>query len=190
MNLIVQLVVALAVVLFVYLLLDAAYISLYAADAVSSISETVTGHKTVFRKSAAVLFYLLGSACLAVLAVVFASHGVGAWTTAGIGLLVGLFAYMAYDLTLIGVFTGHIKDMGALYRFATLTPQGITVTREFGTCSDLATVTLEDTSNGMQEPRLTMVGTLDPEAPGHGPRLRLHHFVLRQGQVEELVAQP
>lgn len=77
----------------------------------------------------------------------------------------------------------------ALYRFATLTPQGITVTREFGTCSDLATVTLEDTSNGMKEPRLTMVGALDPVAPGHGPGLRLHHFVLRQGQVEELVAQ-
>lgn len=77
----------------------------------------------------------------------------------------------------------------ALYRFATLTPQGITVTREFGTCSDLATVTLEDTSNGMKEPRLTMVGALDPVAPGHGPGLRLHHFVLRQGQVEELVVQ-
>lgn len=77
----------------------------------------------------------------------------------------------------------------ALYRFATLTPQGITVTREFGTCSDLATVTLEDTSNGMKEPRVTMVGALDPVAPGHEPGLRLHHFVLRQGQVEELVVQ-
>lgn len=77
----------------------------------------------------------------------------------------------------------------ALYRFATLTPQGITVTREFGTCSDLAAVTLEDTSNGMKEPRLTMVGTLDPVAPGHRPGLLLRHFVLRQGQVEELVAQ-
>lgn len=77
----------------------------------------------------------------------------------------------------------------ALYRFATLTPQGITVTREFGTCSDLATVTLEDTSNGMKEPHLTMVGALHPAAPGHRPGLRLHHFVLRQGQVEELVAQ-
>ena len=77
----------------------------------------------------------------------------------------------------------------ALYRFATLTPQGITITRDFGTCSDLATVKVEDSSNGTQEPRLTMVGTLDRVAPGHGPSLRLHHFVLRQGQVQELVGQ-
>jgi hypothetical protein len=79
----------------------------------------------------------------------------------------------------------------ALYRFATLTPQGIAVTREFGTCSDLATVTLEETPSGVQEPLVTMVGALDPAEPGQEhPRIRLHRFVLRQGQVQELQAQP
>ena len=77
----------------------------------------------------------------------------------------------------------------ALYRFATLTPQGIAVTPEFGTCSDLSAVTLESTPDGTQEPRLIVVGALDPAARGQKPRLRLHHFVLRQGQVEELAAQ-
>lgn len=77
----------------------------------------------------------------------------------------------------------------ALYRFATLTPQGIAVTPEFGTCSDLAAATLEETPQGAQEPRITMVGALDPIEPGQEPRLRLHHFALRQGQVLEVSPQ-
>lgn len=77
----------------------------------------------------------------------------------------------------------------ALYRFATLTPQGIAVTPEFGTCSDLAAATLEETPQGAQEPRITMVGALDPIEPGQEPRLRLHHFALRQGHVLEVSPQ-
>lgn len=78
----------------------------------------------------------------------------------------------------------------ALYRFATLTPQGIAVTREFGTCSDLAATTLQEMPSGAQEPLVTMVGAIDPVEPGQDhPRLRLHHFTLRQGQVQELQAQ-
>ena len=78
----------------------------------------------------------------------------------------------------------------ALYRFATLTPQGIAVTREFGTCSALAAVTLEEVPKGAQEPLVTMAGTLDAVEPGQEPpRMRLHHFALRQGQVQELQVQ-
>ena len=78
----------------------------------------------------------------------------------------------------------------ALYRFATLTPQGIAVTREFGTCSDLAAVTLEEVPKGAQEPLVTMAGTLDAVEPGQeAPRMRLHHFALRRGQVQELQVQ-
>ncbi|MBY0410069.1 MAG: hypothetical protein K2Q97_08050 [Burkholderiaceae bacterium] len=78
----------------------------------------------------------------------------------------------------------------ALYRFATLTRQGIAVTPEFGTCSDLAAVTLKETTTGAQEPLVTMVGTLDAVEPGQeSPRMRLHHFALRQGQAQELQAQ-
>ena len=78
----------------------------------------------------------------------------------------------------------------ALYRFATLTPQGIAVTGEFGTCSDLAAVTLQEVPQGVQEPLVTMVGALDAVEPGQeSPRMRLHQFALRQGQVQELQAQ-
>ena len=80
----------------------------------------------------------------------------------------------------------------ALYRFATLTPQGIAVTPEFGTCSDLAAATLTETPGGTQEPLVAMVGAIGPSEPGQDPqrdRIRLHYFTLRQGQVQELQAE-
>lgn len=80
----------------------------------------------------------------------------------------------------------------ALYRFATLTPQGIAVTQTFGTCSDLAAVTFDETPSGMPEPLLTMTGFLgpfEPEEAQQRTRMQLHRFALRQGQVQELQAQ-
>lgn len=77
----------------------------------------------------------------------------------------------------------------ALYRFATLTPQGIAVTPDFGTCSDIAAVTLHETPSGAQVPLVTIVGFLgpfQPEEERQRARMQVHHFALRQGQVEEL----
>ena len=80
----------------------------------------------------------------------------------------------------------------ALYRFATLTPLGIAVTPEFGTCSDIASVTLAEAPSGAKEPQITMVGArgpLEPEDAEQNTRMQLHHFTLRQGQVQELLGQ-
>ena len=77
----------------------------------------------------------------------------------------------------------------ALYRFATLTPQGIAVTPAFGTCSDIATAAL-DTAPG-STPVVTMTGFLgpfEPEEEQQRAHLQLHRFALRQGQVAELQA--
>ena len=80
----------------------------------------------------------------------------------------------------------------ALYRFATLTQQGIAVTPEFGTCSDIASITLPDTPPGeVPEPLLSLtgfMGPLEPEAEQERAAKSLHRFVLRQGQVLELAA--
>lgn len=77
----------------------------------------------------------------------------------------------------------------ALYRFATLTPQGITVTPEFGTCTDIAAVTFDKKQGSAPEPRVTMTGFLGPlETAQEMQRayMQLHRFVLRQGQVQEV----
>lgn len=77
----------------------------------------------------------------------------------------------------------------ALYRFATLTPQGIAVTPEFGTCSGIATVTLQAAGGGTREPLITMTGSQGPHEPlldQQRALMRLHRFTLRQGQVLDL----
>ena len=77
----------------------------------------------------------------------------------------------------------------ALYRFATLTPQGIAVTPEFGTCSGIAAVTLQAARGSTREPLVTMTGSQGPHEPlleQQRALMRLHRFVLRQGQVLKL----
>lgn len=77
----------------------------------------------------------------------------------------------------------------ALYRFATLTPQGITLSEEFGTCSGIATARLSQDQSGEEEPLVTLNGFRGPfEPPQERERahMELHHFVLRQGQVHEV----
>lgn len=79
----------------------------------------------------------------------------------------------------------------ALYRFAILTPQGIVVTPEFGTCSNIATVAIDEGHSGSPEPFVTMNGSRGPFEPEEEQRrahMQLHRFVLRQGQVHEVPA--
>lgn len=78
----------------------------------------------------------------------------------------------------------------ALYRFATLTPRGITVTPEFGTCTDITAVSLDKAHSGTPEPRVTMTGFLGPLEPAQDMQhayMQLHRFALRQGQVQEVL---
>jgi len=77
----------------------------------------------------------------------------------------------------------------ALYRFATLTPQGISVTPEFGTCSAIAAVTFDKTQDGTPMPQVTMTGFLGPFEPAQEiqrAHMQLHRFVLRQGLAQKL----
>lgn len=79
----------------------------------------------------------------------------------------------------------------ALYRFASLTPQGIAVTPEFGTCSNIATVATGEGHSGLREPVVTMNGSRGPFEPEEEQRrahMQLHRFVLRLGQVHEVPA--
>ena len=79
----------------------------------------------------------------------------------------------------------------ALYRFATLSPQGIEVTPEFGTCSNIATVATGEGHSGLREPVVTMNGSRGPFEPEEEQRrahMQLHRFVLRLGQVHEVPA--
>ena len=81
----------------------------------------------------------------------------------------------------------------ALYRFATLTAQGIAVTPEFGSCSDIATATLEKAPDGTPEPQVRMAGSRDPIAAlgvtAPAPeRMQLRRFALRNGAVEPIPA--
>lgn len=81
----------------------------------------------------------------------------------------------------------------ALYRFATLTAQGIAVTPEFGSCSDIATATLEKTPDGAPEPQVRMAGSRDPiaalgETAPAPERMQLRRFALRNGAVEVIPA--
>lgn len=78
----------------------------------------------------------------------------------------------------------------ALYRFATLTPQGIAATSEFGTCSGVASVTLQAAHPGRApEALVTMtdfLGLQEPLLEQQRAQMRLHRFVLRQGHALEL----
>lgn len=77
----------------------------------------------------------------------------------------------------------------ALYRFATLSPQGIGVTPEFGTCTNIATVAIDEGHGGSHEPIVTMNGSrgpLEPEEEQRRAHMQLHRFVLRQGEVHEI----
>lgn len=77
----------------------------------------------------------------------------------------------------------------ALYRFVTLTQQGVSATAEFGTCSDIATVQLGESPNGVPEPLVTMNGMRGPFEPEEEQRrahMQLHRFMLREGQVREI----
>ena len=78
----------------------------------------------------------------------------------------------------------------ALYRFATLTQQGIAVTPEFGTCSDIASIVLPDPQPGNDpEPVLSIVGfqgPSNPEAEQQREARSLYRFALRQGKVLEV----
>ncbi|WP_311223548.1 MULTISPECIES: hypothetical protein [unclassified Acidovorax] len=101
--------------------------------------------------------------------------------------IVAHFKLAAQDITLLQNTGGAACP--ALYRFATLTPQGIGVTPEFGTCSDIATVTLDQAQSGLPEPLVTMNGARGPFAPEEEQRrahMQLHRFVLRHGLVQEL----
>ncbi|UJB66896.1 hypothetical protein YS110_20060 [Acidovorax sp. YS12] len=80
----------------------------------------------------------------------------------------------------------------ALYRFVTLTAQGITVTPEFGSCSDIATATLEKAPDGTPMPLVTMngfFGPFEPEAERQRAHMQLHRFTLRNGAVEAIPAE-
>lgn len=77
----------------------------------------------------------------------------------------------------------------ALYRFATLSPQGIGVTPEFGTCTNIATVAIDEGHGGSHEPIVTMNGSrgpLEPEEEQRRAHMQLHRSVLRQGEVHEI----
>lgn len=81
----------------------------------------------------------------------------------------------------------------ALYRFTTLTAQGIAVTPEFGSCSDIATATLEKAPDGTPEPQVRMAGSRDPiaalgETAPAPERMQLRRFALRNGAVEAIPA--
>ena len=83
--------------------------------------------------------------------------------------------------------------LGPLYRFATLTAQGIAVTPAFGSCSDIATATLEKTPDGAPEPQVRMAGSRDPiaalgETAPTPERMQLRRFALRNGAVEAIPA--
>ena len=80
----------------------------------------------------------------------------------------------------------------ALYRFATLTPKGIAVTPEFGTCSDIASVTFGETPDGTPRPLVTMngfFGPFEPETERQRAHMELHRFALRNGAVETIQAE-
>ena len=77
----------------------------------------------------------------------------------------------------------------ALYRFATLTPKGIAVTPEFGTCSDIASVTFSETPDGKPRAMVTMngfFGPFEPETERQRAHMELHRFALRNGALEAL----
>lgn len=102
--------------------------------------------------------------------------------------LVAHFELPDRDIVLLQVTGGAACP--ALYRFATLTPQGIAVTPEFGTCSNIASVTLHDAqTGGAPKPLVTMTGFLgpfEPEAEQERAFMRLHRFALHQGLTLEL----
>lgn len=77
----------------------------------------------------------------------------------------------------------------ALYRFATLTRQGIAVTPEFGTCSDIASLTLHKASHAVLLPMLTFngfQGPFEPDSERQRAHMQLYRFVLEDGQVHPL----
>lgn len=102
--------------------------------------------------------------------------------------LVAHFELPDRDIVLLQVTGGTACP--ALYRFATLTQQGITVTPEFGTCSGIASISLPDPQPGeVPEPRLSLVGFMgpfEPEAEQERASRRLYRFLLRHGKVLEL----
>lgn len=102
--------------------------------------------------------------------------------------LVAHFELPDRDIVLLQVTGGTACP--ALYRFATLTLQGIAVTPEFGTCSDIASATLHDSqTGGAPKPLVTMTGFLgpfEPEAEQERAFMRLHRFALHQGLALEL----
>ena len=77
----------------------------------------------------------------------------------------------------------------ALFRFATLTSQGIAVTPEFGTCSDIATVAMNSvTLDPGPELVVSMAGYRGPfesEQEQQRAYRQLHRFTLRQGVIHE-----
>ena len=77
----------------------------------------------------------------------------------------------------------------ALFRFATLSPQGIAVTPEFGSCSDIASANLEKSPDGPPTPTVVMSGFLGPFEPAQAREQafsKIQRFALRQGSVVEL----
>ena len=77
----------------------------------------------------------------------------------------------------------------ALFRFATLSPQGIAVTPEFGSCSDIASANLEKGPDGTPTPTVVMSGFLGPFEPAQAREQafsKIQRFALRQGSVVEL----
>ena len=77
----------------------------------------------------------------------------------------------------------------AQYRIATLSSAGITVTPEFGSCSDLAALTEPPTPSGA-EWVLAMPGFLGPfgtPQEQHRAARQLHHYVFQQGVVREVM---
>lgn len=78
----------------------------------------------------------------------------------------------------------------ALYRFATLTQNGIKVTSEFGSCSDIAAITFPSEEAGATSaPVLSMPGfkgPFEPQQDKERAARQLHQFSLLQGHIKEL----
>lgn len=106
------LVCALAVMLFVYAVLDTIYIALYAKPQMERIVSYVTNDKMRVRMLPVFLFYILGTICLLAIAALFVANVPQAslLSMAGVGLAAGLFAYLAYDMTVLATFTGSLTE--------------------------------------------------------------------------------
>lgn len=77
----------------------------------------------------------------------------------------------------------------ALYRFATLTADGIAVTPEFGSCSDIAAITLQKRTGHLPEPLLSVVasqGSFSTQEEQQQLLQQPSRYRLRDGQIQKI----